>query len=133
MSLSAQHSQPQVKPTQPQHDERVRTRLSLLRTTLRRSESLVVEQVGESEGGEGEEGEREEEVEVEEEVGEVEGGRLGSVEIWGSSVGREEVVEDDVESGESGSSVRVGVDEEDGDLSTRPQLVSFELVAALER
>lgn len=119
MRLSAQHSQPEVQPAQPQHDESVRTGLSLLGSTLRRSESLVVEHVGEGEGGKGEEGEREEEVEVEEEVVEVEGGRFGSVELWRSSSGGKEVVEDDVESGEGGSSVRVGVDEEDGDLESK--------------
>ena len=35
VSLSAQHRQPQVQSTQPQHDEGIRTRLSLLGSTLR--------------------------------------------------------------------------------------------------
>jgi len=119
VSLSTQHRQPQVQPAQPQHDERVGTGLSFLGSTLGRPESPVVEEVGEGESREGEEGKREEEVEVEEEVDEVEGCRFGSVKFWRSSGCREEIVEDDVESGESGSSVGVGVDEEDGDLSRR--------------
>lgn len=114
--LQTQDDEPDVEPAQSKGKKSIRARFSLFWPALSRSQTSVVNFESKSERREGHEGEREKDVEVEQEVDKVERRRLGSIEVGRTTSRGEEVVQDDVECRKRRASVRVRVNEANGDL-----------------
>ena len=104
MGLQSEDHKPDVERRQSKCEKGVRARLARLRRLLRLAQSAAIGEVREDQTRQRDQREGEEVVEVEEEVEKVERGRRSAVQVC--AFGGEEVVGDDVQSGEGGAAVR---------------------------